>query len=185
MQHDPAAAAWRSMFALAHNPETLDRLRRQLETLGLTVGVGKALFRLTPGLPVSMRQLAGALRCDNSYVTTVVDALEERGLAHRQPHPSDRRIKVIVLSEEGVEVRRRLEEIRSIPPAAFDVLNAEEAADLAALLAKIEARAAAGDGDTVAGVTNPAAGRYKATKFGVSTSEDRVVAHPGSTISFS
>ncbi len=145
MRDDPAAEAWRAMWVLTHNPETMDRLRQGAESLGLTMAVGKALLGLDPDEPMSMRQLAGALRCDNSYVTSVADALEERGFAYRQAHPSDRRIKVLVLSPEGKKARRRLEQIRGVPPAAFSVLTEKESQKLAALLAKVQQGAAAAD----------------------------------------
>ncbi|MFJ2956395.1 MarR family transcriptional regulator [Streptomyces sp. NPDC087270] len=47
------------------------------------------------------------LGCDNSYVTLLVGALEQRGLAVRQQHPTDRRIKVIVLTGKGRELTKR------------------------------------------------------------------------------
>jgi DNA-binding MarR family transcriptional regulator len=143
MEHDPAAQAWQAMWVLAHNPESMDRLRQGAESLGVTMAVGKALLHLDPDEPMSMRQLAGALRCDNSYVTSVADALEERGFACRQAHPSDRRIKVLVLSSEGRKARRRLEQIRDVPPAAFSVLTEKESQKLATLLAKVQRQAAA------------------------------------------
>ncbi|HZD66526.1 MAG TPA: MarR family transcriptional regulator, partial [Acidimicrobiales bacterium] len=96
-----AGEAWRQLRALATDPEVLARLREEFEALGLTLGVAKALLRLSPTEPNAMRQLAGALHCDNSYVTTVVDALEERGLARREAHPRDRRVKVVVLTAAG------------------------------------------------------------------------------------
>jgi DNA-binding MarR family transcriptional regulator len=145
MREDPASGAWQAMWVLAHNPETMDRLRQGAEALGLTMAVGKALLRLDPDEPMSMRKLACALRCDNSYVTSVADALEERGLAYRQPHPSDRRVKVLVLSPAGKKARRRLEQIRDVPPAAFSALTEKETQKLAALLAKVQDRAAVGE----------------------------------------
>jgi DNA-binding MarR family transcriptional regulator len=40
---------------------------------------------LEPGKPRPMSELAGALRCDNSNVTGIVDRLEDRGLVQRSP----------------------------------------------------------------------------------------------------
>ena len=48
--------------------------------------------------PMSMSALADRLGIDASYVTTIADQLEERGLIERQPHPTDRRIKSLALT---------------------------------------------------------------------------------------
>ena len=44
-------------------------------------------------------------RYDASYVTTIADQLEERGLIERQPHPTDRRVKSLALTPEGLRLR--------------------------------------------------------------------------------
>jgi DNA-binding MarR family transcriptional regulator len=57
-----------------------------------------------------MRELAEWLSCEPSNVTGIVDGLERRGLVTRQPDPADRRIKHVVLTEDG---ERRRAELRS------------------------------------------------------------------------
>ena len=54
-----------------------------------------------------MSDLAETWGCDASYVTTLADGLQERGLAERRPHPTDRRVKTIVLTPEGRAKRER------------------------------------------------------------------------------
>ena len=44
---------------------------------------------------------APALHCDNSSVTGIADRLEKAGLAERRPHPTDRRVKTLALTERG------------------------------------------------------------------------------------
>jgi DNA-binding MarR family transcriptional regulator len=56
-------------------------------------------------VPLSMRELADRLGCDASNVTGIVDRLEERGLLERQVLPGDRRVKRLVLTEEGRALR--------------------------------------------------------------------------------
>ncbi|NUW31766.1 MarR family transcriptional regulator [Nonomuraea sp. SMC257] len=58
--------------------------------------------------PVTMRDLAAGLSCEPSNVTGIIDALERRGLVTRQPDPADRRVKRLVLTEEGVRRREAL-----------------------------------------------------------------------------
>lgn len=84
-----------------------------------------------------MRQLAKRLGCDNSYVTLLVDALEQRGLAVRQQHPTDRRIKVIVLTGKGRELTKRAQLADTTPPGSFANLSPTEITTLRDLLRKL------------------------------------------------
>jgi DNA-binding MarR family transcriptional regulator len=94
--------------------------------LGLTPGDLKALMWLTPDEPQSMRALAEHWGSDASTVTWVVDRLEERGLVRRQPHATDRRIRVVALTEAGTRLRaEQLARLRE-PPAAFVDLSPAE-----------------------------------------------------------
>ena len=66
----------------------------------------KVLLVLQPEAAMTMRSIAGALEYDASNLTGVVDRLEEMGAVRRQPHPSDRRAKGVVLTAEGQRMRR-------------------------------------------------------------------------------
>ena len=79
---------------------------QRLAPSGLTMKHSWALRALDE--PVSMSGLAERLGIDASYVTAIADQLEERGLIERQPHPTDRRIKSLVLTEEGRRVRDQI-----------------------------------------------------------------------------
>jgi MarR family transcriptional regulator, organic hydroperoxide resistance regulator len=59
--------------------------------------------------PIAMRDLGKRMHCDPSFVTLVADMLEKRGLARREPHPADRRIKNLVLTEDGLALKHRVE----------------------------------------------------------------------------
>ncbi|MER5452071.1 MarR family transcriptional regulator [Streptomyces sp. NPDC002766] len=69
----------------------------------LTASQGKTLNVLRRG-PASMSTLATTLTCDASNMTGIVDRLEKRGLVRREPSPSDRRVKNVLLTEEGEQV---------------------------------------------------------------------------------
>jgi DNA-binding MarR family transcriptional regulator len=125
------------MRDLVHLPEHLDRFNRSLAEVGLRPGVGKALAKMPLDRAVPMRDLAAALRCDNSYITAIVDSLEERGIAERQVHPTDRRIKVVRLTEAGVLLAKRIQAEVADPPAVFDRLTQAEATQLRTLLRKL------------------------------------------------
>jgi MarR family transcriptional regulator, organic hydroperoxide resistance regulator len=73
---------------------------------GLTVTDTKALLVLEA--PMTMKDLGLRMGVDPSFVTSVADALEKRGLARREPSQRDRRSKNIVLTPEGVKLRDRL-----------------------------------------------------------------------------
>jgi DNA-binding MarR family transcriptional regulator len=92
--------------------------------LGLSFQQSMALMRLEPDAPLPMSALAQALQCDNSNVTGIVDRLEERGLVRRDTSPGDRRVKLLVLTDEGEKVRAEITKRLAEPP--------EPIADLAA-----------------------------------------------------
>lgn len=52
-----------------------------------------------------MRTLASRLGYDASNLTGLVDKLEARGAVERRPDPDDRRIKGIVVTEDGLRLR--------------------------------------------------------------------------------
>lgn len=55
-----------------------------------------------------MGELAGVLHCDASYVTGITDRLEEQGLVERQVYANDRRIKRLVLTSKGQQLRQAM-----------------------------------------------------------------------------
>lgn len=69
----------------------------------LTASQGKTLNVLRRG-PASMSALATTLTCDASNMTGIIDRLEKRDLVRREPRPSDRRVKDVVLTAEGERV---------------------------------------------------------------------------------
>src|SRR5688500_11768788 len=77
-------------------------------SLDLTPVQGMALRTLDPDAPLAMSALADTLACDASNVTGVVDKLEARGLIARQGAENDRRVKMLVVTEKGRQVRRQL-----------------------------------------------------------------------------
>src|SRR5690349_2059076 len=90
----PAAGeAWALMRELMMGGEGFDQIHDACDTLGIPLSVAKSLLHIVPDEPAPMRVLAERWRCDASYITSIVDDLEELGLANRQPHVSDRRIK--------------------------------------------------------------------------------------------
>jgi DNA-binding MarR family transcriptional regulator len=86
-----------------------ERLRQhwasRAAAVGLSTGQVRVLLQMEPGKPVPMRSLAVRLDHDASNFSTLVDRLEHHGIVERRSDPSDRRIKALVLTEEGERVR--------------------------------------------------------------------------------
>jgi DNA-binding MarR family transcriptional regulator len=99
-----------------------------------------AIRGLQPGCPVPMRELAKHLHCDASNVTGIVDRLEARGLVERHVGATDRRVKELVVTDAGAELRRRLHERLKHGAPAVARLTPEEQRTFRALLAKAVGR---------------------------------------------
>jgi DNA-binding MarR family transcriptional regulator len=75
-----------------------------------------ALKSLDPADPLPMSELASCLHLDNSTVTGIVDRLEERGLVERRTAAHDRRVKMLVVTDEGAAIRTKVvERLASVP----------------------------------------------------------------------
>jgi MarR family transcriptional regulator, organic hydroperoxide resistance regulator len=98
--------------------------------------------------PMAMKELGKRMHCDPSFVTLVADMLEKRGLARREPHSADRRIKNLVLTEDGVALKQRVEEeVKSRMPWNL-ALDETERAQLLALIRKMLSAYKTGPGGT-------------------------------------
>jgi DNA-binding MarR family transcriptional regulator len=134
---EPAAEAWRLIRSISHDPMAMAGTQQITQETGLPLAPLRALLVLPLDQALPMRQLARRLGCDNSYVTALVDALEERGLAVREQHPTDRRVKVIALTGKGRQVAKRAQLADVEPPPAFTALSPAEIATLRNLLRKL------------------------------------------------
>jgi DNA-binding MarR family transcriptional regulator len=100
-----------------------DRFMALSEKHGLSPAHTKAMLDLDPDQPAPMRRLATQLGCDASYVTAIVDRLEERGYAERRPSVADRRVKEVVLTAAGKEARIEIYEALHRPPDSLARLS--------------------------------------------------------------
>jgi DNA-binding MarR family transcriptional regulator len=104
---------------------------------GLNPGAVKALYSLDPENPRPMRSLADDWGCDASNVTWLVDRLEERGFVERQTLPTDRRVRTVVLTPAGIDMREQIEEMWSDAPGVLSDLSVNDLESLIAVLRKI------------------------------------------------
>ncbi|RII19743.1 putative HTH-type transcriptional regulator YusO [Streptomyces sp. YIM 130001] len=102
------ATAERELCGLVNGlaQQIADHVRGRAGTLGLTAPQATVLREMTG--PLTMRELAGRMGCEPSNATFVVDKLENQGLVERVAHPTDRRAKHLVLTDEGAVLRGRL-----------------------------------------------------------------------------
>src|SRR5688572_27097268 len=106
-----------------------DKPRRMavFSELGLSFQRAMALGHLTADEPLPMSALAGALQCDNSNVTGIVDRLEAAGLAERRPAERDRRVKTVVLTPHGEAVKAEVRQRAGTPPPEIAALSEQDA----------------------------------------------------------
>ncbi|CCG01136.1 MarR family winged helix-turn-helix transcriptional regulator [Blastococcus saxobsidens] len=105
-------------------------MARELEPAGLTPARTHLLWEVHQRGPSSQRALATALDVTPRNVTGLVDALEERGFVRREPHPTDRRITLVTLTEQGARTTAEMEkshrEIAAHLVAGFDADRLEQ-----------------------------------------------------------
>ena len=109
-----AAEAWRPLVEFFF--KTAKHRSRVLGRYGLTPGDARALASLEPGEGRPMGALAEEWSCDASNATWMVDRLEERDLAERRSSPTDRRVKLVVLTALGRKTRAAIMEGMYQPP---------------------------------------------------------------------
>ncbi len=119
-----AAEAWRPLARFFF--DTVRHRQKVLTSEGLTPNDIRALMGLDPSRGRTMSELADAWTCDASNATFIVDRLEERALAERRTVASDRRVKLVVLTPRGAEIRGRvLQRFFEPPPELLELSRAD------------------------------------------------------------
>lgn len=137
-ERSPAHAAWAQICELAlHLRGHFTAVAAEAD---LTPSQAMALKQLDPAAPLPMTTLAAALSCDASNVTGIVDKLEARGLIARQPSDQDRRVKMLVVTQQGAQLRAQFLERLLNPPRAVLELSVEEQQRVCETLGRLLAR---------------------------------------------
>ena len=130
-------AAWKAILSLvgwgSGKPPRFPGVALELGLAPKQLGL---IWRIEPGTTVPMGAIGESLFCDASYVTDLVDKLEERGLIERRPSPDDRRVKLIGLTADGEKLRERALELLYEPPVEFATLSRDEIQKLSELLTR-------------------------------------------------
>jgi MarR family transcriptional regulator, organic hydroperoxide resistance regulator len=119
--------------------ELVGRLIAHAERISQQLAVPSFFIKVLHMLdcPMAMKELGRRMHCDPSFVTIVADTLEKRGLARREPHPGDRRVKTLILTAAGLAMKQRLEsEVAACMPWRR-ALSESEREQLLALIQKM------------------------------------------------
>jgi DNA-binding MarR family transcriptional regulator len=104
-----AAMATAVLAAFDVTSRTTEAVTPALDELGLTMNTAYALWMLDPEAgPMPMGELAARLHCKPPNATFLCGQLEQRGLVQRLPDSSDRRLRVVSLTQRGKGLREAM-----------------------------------------------------------------------------
>ncbi len=133
----PDQEAWRLLAEMVFSEENQLRFQHACAASNLTPPLLKALLSLEPDGAEPMRVLAKGWGCDASWVTGIIDGLEERGYVERRVLASDRRVKVVQVTELGEQAKARALERLHEPPWCISALDLPDQVALRDLLRKV------------------------------------------------
>lgn len=106
---------------------------------GLSMSRGKLLTALQREGPCRPGELAAQFGQSPRTLTDAIDGLERDGLVERQPHPTDRRAQLIVMTPAGASALAAVAEPRrEAMDALFSCIDPDDRAALVAMLRTIE-----------------------------------------------
>jgi DNA-binding MarR family transcriptional regulator len=117
--------------------DTVRHRQRVLGAEGLTPNDARALMALDRSKGRTMRNLADEWLCDASNATFIIDRLEERALVERRSVPTDRRVKLVVLTPLGERTRGHVLHQFFEPPPELLELPREDLEALRAAVVKL------------------------------------------------
>ncbi|MGB1007423.1 MAG: MarR family winged helix-turn-helix transcriptional regulator [Thalassobaculaceae bacterium] len=143
---DAAQAAWRN-DDLSMRPGVLIRQLHQMHTAlflkfcgheNITPVMYSVLSCLAQRGPMDQTRLAKAVAIDRTNITDILDRLKKRGLIVRQVAPTDRRMRVTALTEQGVALLERVDPLAFAAHAqTLECLPAAERERFIALMVKV------------------------------------------------
>jgi MarR family transcriptional regulator, organic hydroperoxide resistance regulator len=137
--------------------ELMAKIIGEAEKLAQQIGIPMPFIKALHSMdcPLAMKELGKRMHCDPSFVTLVADMLEKRGLARREPYQADRRIKNLVLTDDGLALKHRIDTEISARMPWSRTLDDDERSQLLALIRKM--LRADGDGAPTTGAVAPEA----------------------------
>ncbi|HEX2400346.1 MAG TPA: MarR family transcriptional regulator [Mycobacterium sp.] len=127
-----ADEVWRAMASLVH--DNRDGWKRAVvEASGLPFSRIRILKRLSRQ-PMTVKQVARAATIDAPAATVAVNDLEDRGLVVRETDPTNRRCKVVSLTDAGREMVRKIDKVDDPAPMALASLDDTQLKELKAII---------------------------------------------------
>lgn len=126
---------WRDLAALVHDHRDSWK-RAVVENSGLPFSRVRILMRLSRR-PLTVKQIAEAATVDAPAATVAVNDLEDRGLVVRQVDPTNRRCKVVSLTDAGRDTVDAIEAVHDPAPDMLTALPGDDLATLRRLLDKL------------------------------------------------
>jgi DNA-binding MarR family transcriptional regulator len=139
MSSNPLADdVWRTMAGLVF--DNRDSWKRAvIEVSGLPFSRVRLLRRLSRA-PMTVKQLAQAATVDAPAATVAVNDLQERGLVVREPDPTNRRCKLVSLTDAGRALVGRIDAVDDPAPEHLAKLDDADLETLLAILGKVHAK---------------------------------------------
>ena len=136
MQRNPLAdEVWRAMAAAVI--DNRDSWRRAvIEQTGLPFSRIRILRRLARK-PMTVKQVAHAATIDAPAATVAVNDLEGRGLVLRETDPTNRRCKVVSLTDAGREMVLAIDAVDDPAPNVLAALDDVQLRELKAIIDKL------------------------------------------------
>jgi DNA-binding MarR family transcriptional regulator len=129
---------WRAMAALVH--DNRDGWKRAVvDRSGLPFSRIRVLKRLSRQ-SMTVKQLADAVTMDAPATTVAVNDLEDRGLVIRETDPTNRRCKVVSLTDAGRDVVATIDAVEDPAPDALTTLDPADLKTLQAILDRATGR---------------------------------------------
>ncbi|VEG57735.1 transcriptional regulator [Mycolicibacterium aurum] len=130
-----ADRVWHELAAVVH--DNRDGWKRAVvEQSGLPFSRIRILQRLRRA-PLTVKQIAAAATVDPPAATVAVNDLEDRGLVMRQIDPSNRRCKIVSLTDAGHAMVAAIDAVHDPAPDALAELDDHELATLGSIVAKL------------------------------------------------
>lgn len=132
---DLADEVWRAMASLVI--DNRDGWKRAVvEQTGLPFSRIRILTRLSRR-SMTVKQLAHAATMDAPATTVAVNDLEDRGLVIRETDPTNRRCKVVSLTDAGRETVRMIDSVEDPAPNALASLDDTKLKELKAIIDQV------------------------------------------------
>ncbi|MCG8493843.1 MAG: MarR family transcriptional regulator [Sneathiellales bacterium] len=120
------------------NQTVVALFNEECRDLGITPVQFASIAAIASVEAVDVTRLSQIIGFDKATLGSVIDRLEKRGIVRREPHPQDRRIKLVVLTKEGYALLEETLPLAERSQERFlENLNSKEQATLLSLLSKV------------------------------------------------